>query len=310
MRNVTSAEKGAVDAAEICNELTKMQAWGGLSHMACCRSALAPQCGRWASPDCWGPWHRHLPRASLGTAATQTGPRNAWQVLGWDTCTQAHAHPAGICELRGAKPRTEPCWLHKPQKWWNYCHIMRSDPVLVLHPVWGRSPDCFSRALWKFPEVSVLSEGQVISHLPLVLSLAAGPLSVATSTVTYTLWLFLNKSFQEESCSQLSIWFPYIASGISSSCRNIHAEDLHVKLKLRQKRSSTNTPDICLSVVPCLEPEAESWGTAVLAERDPVLRGERFPPSSGTIPISNYAHGNKFTFYFLFSFFLTSACNP
>lgn len=52
----------------------------------------------------------------------------------WDACMPAHAHPGGICELRGDKPRTEPCWLHKPQKRWNYCHI-RSDPILVLHPI-------------------------------------------------------------------------------------------------------------------------------------------------------------------------------
>lgn len=136
-----------------------------------------------------------------------------------------------------------------------------------------------------------------------------GYLSVAASTVTYTLWLLLHKSLQEESCSQVRVWFTYIASGVSSSCSNIHAEDLHVELKLKQKRGSINSSDICLSVVPCLEPEAKSWGTAVLAERDLVLRGERLHPSSGTVPISNYAQDNKSTFYFLFSFFLTSACN-
>lgn len=93
MCHVTSAEEGTVDAAEICNEFTKSQCWGGLSHMVCCRPALPPQCGRWASHESWGPWHSHLPRAPLGSAQLVLPPRRTHGELGKSRCeARAHRH--------------------------------------------------------------------------------------------------------------------------------------------------------------------------------------------------------------------------
>lgn len=114
---------------------------------------ISPSCSVWSLSKPWPlragaqPPPQGILWGCSAPAATQTEAGSPWQVRVWGSCAQAHADPAGSWELRGEKPRTGPCWLHKPQKLWNYCHIRRSDPILVLHPMWGRSPGSFSCAL-------------------------------------------------------------------------------------------------------------------------------------------------------------------
>lgn len=94
--NVASAEMGTVGAAEICNELTKIQCWGGLSHMVCCRPAFPEGWDTTTSPgnplgvlsSCCHPNRGRECLAGQGVRLVCSGTRTPCRQLGitrWET---------------------------------------------------------------------------------------------------------------------------------------------------------------------------------------------------------------------------------
>lgn len=163
-------------------------------------------------------------------------------------------------------------------------HNEKCSHLLILYPIWSRSPDSFSLPLQRLPDVSLLCSlmcrlSHTVSPSPGTFTCSMVPLRCHQYTQMYPIAV-PEQVFPGGRLQPSENLFPYIASGVSSSCSNLHAEELHIKLKLKERRSSTNRSEICLSVVLCLEPAAESWVTAFLSERDPVLRTENLPPSS------------------------------